>query len=128
MNLKQQALLILAAVSAAAGPLARAAISMAIWAVNKFVPDSAQAVTIRSTANAAAAPDVVKSAIAEVFTRLVALIPGEFARQLVTAAGNIVIGRYLDTAWDALVGKTTPIATAPHADAETEDILAACCG
>lgn len=98
-SLKQQLIQILEAVIAVAGRPVRAALSLAVWAIEKYIPDGE---TGHDTTLMQAAPDNVKITLRDLFARAVALIPNAFYRRIVAAAGNLVLDYFVDTAWDAL--------------------------
>jgi hypothetical protein len=98
-SLKQQLIQILEAVIAVAGRPVRAALSLAVWAIEKFVPDGEVG---HDTSLMQAAPDGVKTTLRNLFDRAVDLIPNAFYRRIVVTAGNLVLDYFVDTAWDAL--------------------------
>lgn len=122
-SLKLQAIAVLNAVALVAGPVAKAAITLAIWVVNRFVPDSAAGVSF----NVSAAPAQVKSILRGLFNQVLGLIPSAFARRLLSTAADTVLERYIDQAWDALTEKITPLTQAFAPEPEAEAALAAAC-
>lgn len=113
--MKSQLLLILNAVAAVAGAPIRYLLGLAIWAVGKYVPDAAPGFAVPTTVGAA--PDNVKAVLRDLFDKAANLIPNAFYRRIVASVATLVLDRFIDTAWDALVGvikfeSATPVSEA----------------
>lgn len=116
VSLKAQLLVILNAVAAIAGTPVRAVLTLAIWAINKYLPDTAEGTPMTF----GAAPDSVKSTVRELFDRAADMIPNAFARRMVQSAATLVLDYFVDTAWDALAKVVTFSATAPETETEAD--------
>jgi hypothetical protein len=121
VSLKAQLLVILNAAAAIAGTPVKAVLTFAIWAIGKYLPDTAEGTQLTF----GAAPDNVKSTVRELFDRAVDMIPSAFARRMVQSAATLVLDYFIDTAWDALAKVVTFSATAPEAETEADKAAAA---
>ncbi len=121
MSLKQQIFGILDAVAMVAGPPLRALITLAKWAINRYIPDTATAVALPVAGTVGAAPDAVKDIIRQIFDQAANLIQSNFDRTIVQKVADAVLNFFVDKAWDSLIGRIVPTVGAgegENADAE----------
>lgn len=103
-SLKTTLLRVLDAVSAIAGPSARAIIDLAKWVIERFVPDDAGTPSVPLIG---AAPDEVKSFVEKLFDDAIAYAENSFWRRSLELAKYLVLSFGLDRAWDAIAERFT---------------------
>ncbi len=95
-------LMVDAAIPLVPNGIARAALGVVRWAVEKYLPDEVAAPALPAASAVGAAPDEVKSFVTELFALARGYVKGAFVLRLYDIAVKLFEGRVLDAAWDAI--------------------------
>ncbi len=110
-SLKTQLVAVLDTVAAFVGFPAKYILGIASWAINKYVPDDETGFAVADGARAA--PGEVHTILNDLFAKAITFIPSGLGRRMAEKAAALVLDGFVDSAWDALVGRLSRAGATP---------------